>query len=315
MLQVLKMGETDMDQAFTEQATSRYAQTSRWKIHYHELGAGYPLIMLHGGGPGASGWSNFQDNARVLSKQFRVILPDVPGYGKSDEFDPAIDDVPKAQAESIKLLMDTLQIEKAALVGNSMGSVISLNLAVEHTERVSHIIAMGAAVGGLGLPMALSPSGPTAGMQVLVETYRNPTTENFRRLCEVMVFDSSYVTEQLLEERSRSARDNPRHLQNFLKRAELGKMTPKKSEATELAAALPAIRIPTMIMHGRDDRIVPLEASLRVLSVLPNSQLMIFNRCGHWAQIEHAAVFNAVMAAFVNLENVASTELRKGFGG
>jgi 2-hydroxy-6-oxonona-2,4-dienedioate hydrolase len=136
----------------TEQSTSRYAQTSKWKIHYNELGSGYPIIMLHGGGPGASGWSNYRDNAHAFAQHFRVILPDVPGYGKSDEFDPNIEDVPKAQAESIKLLMDALNIEKAALVGNSMGSVITLNLAVEHTNRVSHMVAMGAAAGGLGLP-------------------------------------------------------------------------------------------------------------------------------------------------------------------
>ncbi|MDP9012425.1 MAG: alpha/beta fold hydrolase, partial [Pseudomonadota bacterium] len=222
----------------TEQSTSRYAQAGKWKIHYNELGSGYPIIMLHGGGPGASGWSNYRDNAHFFAQHYRVILPDVPGYGKSDEFDPNIEDVPKAQAESIRLLMDALKIDKAALVGNSMGSVITLNLAVEHPERVSHMVAMGAAAGGLGLPMAMSPAGPTAGMQVLVQTYRDPSKENFRRLCEAMLFDPSYITDELLTARAKSALDNPRHLENFLRRTELGKMTPKKSEATELAAKL-----------------------------------------------------------------------------
>jgi 2-hydroxy-6-oxonona-2,4-dienedioate hydrolase len=304
-----------MDHNVTEQSTSRYVQTKQWKIHYNEMGSGYPVIMLHGGGPGASGWSNYQNNARVLSKQFRVIMPDVPGYGKSDEFDPNIEGIPKAQAESIKLLMDALNIEKAAFIGNSMGSVITLNLAVEHTERVSHIVAMGAAMGGLGLPMTMSPAGPTAGMQVLVQTYRDPSTENFRRLCEAMLFDSSHITDELLSERSKSATDNPKHLENFIKRTELGKMTPKTSEATELAAKLPSIKIPSLIIHGRDDRIVPLEASLRVLSLLPNSQLLIFNRCGHWAQIEHGKVFNAVVTAFLSLDKSSEADAKGGFGG
>jgi 2-hydroxy-6-oxonona-2,4-dienedioate hydrolase len=283
----------------TEESTSRYVQTDKWKIHYNELGSGYPIIMLHGGGPGASGWSNYSDNADFLAQHFRVILPDVPGYGKSDEFDPEIEDVPKAQAESIKLLMDALNIDRAALVGNSMGSVITLKLAVEHTDRVSHMVAMGAAAGGLGLPMTMSPAGATAGMQVLVQTYREPTKENFRRLCEVMLFDSSYITEELLLTRTKSALENPRHLENFLRRSELGKMTPKKSEAMDLAAKLPSLGIPALIVHGRDDRVVPLEASLRVLSVLRNSQLLVFNRCGHWAQIEHAKVFNSLVSAFI----------------
>lgn len=298
----------------TEQSTSRYVQTAKWKIHYNELGAGYPMIMLHGGGPGASGWSNYQDNARTLARHFRVILPDVPGYGKSDEFDPEIEDIPKTQAESIKLLMDALKIDKAVLVGNSMGSVITLNLAVDYTERVSHMVTMGAALGGLGLPMTLSPAGPTAGMQVLVQTYRDPTKENFRRLCEVMLFDSSYITDELLIGRSTSALDNPRHLENFLRRTELGKMTPRTSEAVQLAARLPSLSIPALIIHGRDDRIVPLEASLRLLSVLRNSQLLVFNRCGHWAQIEHANAFNSIVCAFIATGSV-SNGAKAGFGG
>lgn len=298
----------------TEQSTSRYVQTAKWKIHYNELGAGYPMIMLHGGGPGASGWSNYQDNARTLARHFRVILPDVPGYGKSDEFDPEIEDIPKAQAESIKLLMDALNIDKAVLVGNSMGSVITLNLAVDYTDRVSHMVTMGAALGGLGLPMTLSPAGPTAGMQVLVQTYRDPTKENFRRLCEVMLFDSSYITDELLIGRSKSALDNPRHLENFLRRTELGKMTPRPSEAVQLAARLPSLSIPALIVHGRDDRIVPLEASLRLLSVLRNSQLLVFNRCGHWAQIEHANAFNSIVCAFIATGSV-SNGAKAGFGG
>lgn len=299
----------------TEQSTSRYVQTAKWKIHYNEIGTGYPMLMLHGGGPGASGWSNYQDNARSLSRHFRVILPDVPGYGKSDEFDPEIEEIPKAQAESIKLLMDALNIEKAVLVGNSMGSVITLNLAVDYTDRVSHMVTMGAGVGGLGLPMTLSPSGPTAGIQVLVQTYRDPSKENFRRLCEVMLFDPSYITEELLIARSKSALDNPRHLENFLRRTELGKMTPRTSEATELAAKLPSLKIPALIIHGRDDRIVPLEASLRLLSVLRHAQLLIFNRCGHWAQIEHANVFNAVVSGFINATGSGDNNVKTGFGG
>ncbi len=299
----------------TEESTSRYLQTSKWKIHYNELGSGYPVIMLHGGGPGASGWSNYRDNAYTLAQHFRVILPDVPGYGKSDEFDPEIEDVPKAQAESIKLLMDGLNIEKAVLIGNSMGTVITLNLAVDYRDRVSKIVGMGAGLGGLGLPMTLSPAGPTAGIQVMVQTYRDPTKENFRRLCEAMLFDPSYITEELLAARSASALANPRHLQNFLRRTELGKMTPRKSEATELAAKLPSLNTPTLIIHGRDDRIVPLESSLRVLSVIRNSQLLVFNRCGHWAQIEHANVFNGLVSAFINTAASVDNPVKAGFGG
>jgi 2-hydroxy-6-oxonona-2,4-dienedioate hydrolase len=94
-------------------------------------------------------------------------------------------------------------------------------------------------------------------------------------------------------------------LANFLRRAELGKMTPKKNEAIHLAARLPGVNVPALIVHGRDDRIVPLEASLRVLSVLPQSQLLIFNRCGHWAQIEHSTIFNSMVRSFLKDDGVS----------
>jgi 2-hydroxy-6-oxonona-2,4-dienedioate hydrolase len=96
----------------TEASTSKFVQTKKWKIHYNEAGTGHPLILLHGGGPGANGWSNYQSNIHALSKKYRVILMDVPGYGKSDEFTET-EGVTDLQTESIKLMMDALDIEKA----------------------------------------------------------------------------------------------------------------------------------------------------------------------------------------------------------
>jgi 2-hydroxy-6-oxonona-2,4-dienedioate hydrolase len=296
-----------------EASTSKFVQTKKWKVHVNEAGEGHPLILLHGGGPGANGWSNYQNNIGPLSQKYRVILPDVPGYGKSDEFTDT-DSVTDLQTDSIALLMDELGIERAALCGNSMGGLLTLNFAARYPDRISHIITMGTGLPS-GLPLSLSPAGPGPGIKTLLETFRNPTPENFRLLCETMLFDSSYITDDLLEERSRAALANPGHLTNFMNLIKSGKMLPNPKEGAALAAKLSEVKTPALIMHGRDDRVMSFEGSLRIVSVLQNSQLMLFNRCGHWVQLEHANMFNTMVDAFLSVEQLPSAAASGAFGG
>jgi 2-hydroxy-6-oxonona-2,4-dienedioate hydrolase len=297
----------------TEASTSHFIQTKKWKIHFNEAGTGYPLILLHGGGPGANGWSNYQNNIHELSKKYRVILPDVPGYGKSDEFTD-MEGVTGLQTESIKLLMDELNIDKAALCGNSMGGLLTLHFAANYGDRISHMLTMGTPLTG-AVPLMMSPAGPGPGVKTLVQTFRSPTPENFRLVCESMLFDSSYITEGLLEQRSKAALSNPRHLQNFLKMFDSGKLLPNPAEGMALIAKLAQVKTPAFIMHGRDDRVVSFEASLRLVSILQNSQLMIFNRCGHWVQLEQAKMFNTMVDAFLSVDHQASKAISRAVGG
>lgn len=302
-----------MSNELTEASTSHFIQTKKWKIHFNEAGTGYPLILLHGGGPGANGWSNYQNNIHELSKKYRVILPDVPGYGKSDEFTD-MEGVTGLQTESIKLLMDELNINKAALCGNSMGGLLTLHFAANYGDRISHMLTMGTPLTG-AVPLMMSPAGPGPGVKTLVQTFRSPTPENFRLVCESMLFDSSYITDGLLEQRSKAALSNPRHLQNFLKMFDSGKLLPNPAEGTALIAKLAQVKTPAFIMHGRDDRVVSFEASLRLVSILQNSQLMIFNRCGHWVQVEQAKMFNTMVDAFLSVDHQASKPISRAVGG
>jgi 2-hydroxy-6-oxonona-2,4-dienedioate hydrolase len=295
------MQESVLPSDITEASTSKFVQTKKWKIHFNEAGSGPAVLMLHGGGPGANGWSNYQHNIRALSHKYRVILPDVPGYGKSDEFTESAS-VTDLQTESIVMLMDELGIEKAAICGNSMGGLLTLNLAANYNDRISHIVTMGAGLPG-GLPLTMSPAGPGPGIKTLLQTFRNPTPENFRLLCEAMLFDASHITDSLLQERSEAAKSRPEHLKNFLALIDSGKMLPNPKEGNALAAKLSDVRTPALIVHGRDDRVMPFEGSLRIVSVLRNAQLLIFNRCGHWAQIEHAEMFNAMVDAFLSVDH------------
>ena len=271
----------------TEASTSRMVKTAKWNIHVNEAGTGHAVIMLHGSGPGASGWSNFNRNIGPLSQNFRVLLMDSPGWGKSDTVKLTGKSRGEVNAEAVKLLMDALDIEKATLVGNSMGGSAALNFAIDYPDRISHIITMGSGAGGVN---AVTVPGMSEGIRILRETYEEPSVENFGRLVRIMVYDSSFVTDELLKQRSTSALANKEHLANYL-------TSPQAQR--DISGQLADVTTPALIIHGRDDRTVPMEGSLRLVSALPNSRLMIFNHCGHWAQVEKANEFNRLVTDFI----------------
>ncbi len=305
------MTVTEAPARVTEESTSRFVQTKRWKLHYNEAGSGYPIILLHGAGPGATGWSNFHQNVPALSRNHRAIVLDFPGWGRSDVFDCTGQSRFVANAEAVKLLMDELGIEKAALVGNSMGGGTTLEFMAAYPDRISHAITMGA--GLFTLPNMFSPGGFPLGLRVIFETYREPTPENFRRLVEVMVYDPAYATDALSQARSTAALAQPEHLANFLKWS-MGHPEGLYGGLENLMTKLAESTTPTLMIQGRDDRTVPIETTLRTAALIPDARAVILNRCGHWAQLEHAAEFNRLVLNFLELGATAPTA-KTGFGG
>jgi 2-hydroxy-6-oxonona-2,4-dienedioate hydrolase len=280
----------------TEENTSKFVQTSRWKLHYNEAGEGHAVILLHGTGPGGSGWSNYSQNFPELSKHFRVIALDFPGWGKSDVFDCTGESRNAANAEAVKLLMDELGIEKAALVGNSMGGAAVLDFMAAYPDRISHAITMGS--GLFATPGVLNPGGLGEGLRVIVGAYRDPSPENFKRLVDVMVYDPAFSTEALAKQRSDDALARPEHLSNWLKWP-MGHPKGPFGGVEELMTALQKSQVPTLLIHGRDDRTISLEISLRTSGIIPNSRVLILNRCGHWAQVEHRDEFDRAVIGFL----------------
>jgi 2-hydroxy-6-oxonona-2,4-dienedioate hydrolase len=278
--------------------TSRFVQTERWKLHYNEAGSGHPVIFLHGTGPGASGWSNFSQNLGPLSQRFRVILLDLPGWGRSDRNASLTEPRNALNALAVRMLMDALGIETAAIVGNSMGGAATQHFAIEYPGRMSHYVTMGSGGGG---PLLGVPTGrPPEGIRVIEDAYRDPTPENFQRLTEVMVFDKRYASKALSQSRSEAALARPELLQDWLAvRDAYPAHTP--AGMLENLARLCSLKVPALLIHGRDDRAIPLEHSIRVSAAIPDARLLVFNKCGHWAQLERAAEFNAALEAFLTL--------------
>jgi 2-hydroxy-6-oxonona-2,4-dienedioate hydrolase len=276
--------------SLTDENTRRIVETADYRIVVNEAGSGHPIFFIHGSGPGASGWSNFAPNISALSDKYRCIAVTMPGWGESSVQSVSTG---RDQGRAVLQLMDALGVERAAFVGNSMGGGIGLWMAGVHPDRTSHVITMGSGVWG---PSLLTPGVPSEGIRTLVEAYRDPSENNFRKMVQVMCFDQEFASDELVTERASAARAHPEHLVNWL---ELMAAGVGAAEVLEAAQHLPSSPVPALLVHGRDDRTVHFELSLRTLALIPNSRLVLLNRCGHWAQLEHADEFNRLVEGFV----------------
>ena len=276
--------------SLTQSEAARYVQTRDWKLRYYEAGEGHPVILIHGSGPGATGWSNFSRNIEALARHFHVFALDMPGWGESD---PCTKETLDHVGATVQF-MDALGLEKAALVGNSMGGIIALAVSVDHSDRVSHVITMGP--GAHPGPKMYGPGdGPTEGLKVLQQAYRTPTPDAMQALVSIMVYDKAFATPELCKARSDAALAGPEHLANFLDMLSKGGPVNRWAAMDDLGKS----QIPMLLIHGRDDRVVHWENSMLLNAYVPNSRLVLLNRCGHWAMIEHADEFNRLVTDFV----------------
>ncbi len=275
----------------TFDSTARLVDTHDYRIQINEAGTGHPVLMVHGGGPGATGWSNFAPNVAALSRRYRAIAVTMPGWGESS---PQSLETGRDGVEAIRQLVDALGLEKVALLGNSMGGVMSLGFTSAYPDRVSHLVTMG--VGNPAGTNTFSPAGPSEGIRILTQAYEDPSPANMKRLVQIMCFDPKMGSDELAEQRSATARTYAVHNQNWLDILHSG---PQMALPAGLLASLRSLTVPTMLIHGRDDRVTHFEASLQLTATIPNSRLVLLNRCGHWAQLEHAAEFNALVDNFL----------------
>jgi 4,5:9,10-diseco-3-hydroxy-5,9,17-trioxoandrosta-1(10),2-diene-4-oate hydrolase len=273
------------------EATSRRIETAGYRLHYHEAGDGEPVVFLHGSGPGVSAWSNFRGNLPVFAQHFRTILLDMPGFGQSAM--PTLDRLyPQIAAEATKELLDTLGIDKASLLGNSMGGYAAAEFALAYPDRLGRLVLMGPA----GLAVNVFNPTESEGGHRLSDFLAAPTRANMVAWVETMVADMAVVDESLIEERLNNA------------------LAPGACEDTiaifETFAKYPTdfppwtrahkIENETLITWGRDDNMLPVEGAFLAFSQMDNAELHIFSRCGHWAQVERKAAFERLVIDFLS---------------
>lgn len=252
--------------------------------NYHDVGDGAPVLLIHGSGPGVTAWANWRLNMPELAKRFRVIAPDMFGFGYSDS-KGRIEDK-RVWVDQVASLLDSLGIDKVSMVGNSFGGGITLAFMIAHPDRVERAVLMGPA----GLDFPITPALD------LVWGYQ-PSLEEMRTSLKYLAWDHSRLTEDLVQSRyeasARPEAHEPYH-------ATFGGADRQRNIAMLASREedVAALQHETLILHGLFDQVIPLESTVRLASLLPRADLHVFAECGHWVQIERMASFNRMVTEF-----------------
>ncbi|MEU4647201.1 alpha/beta fold hydrolase [Nocardia fluminea] len=282
------------------EGTLREITTDAGVLRYHEAGEGPPLLLLHGSGPGVTGWRNFRGNLAVFAQRFRCLVLEFPGFGVSDDFGghPMV-----TALDAVVRFVEALGLDSVDIIGNSMGGGVALNYAIAHPERVGKLVT----IGGIGRNL-FSP-GPGEGIKLLQEFTEEPTRERLIQWLHSMVYDPAMVTEELIEERWAQATD-PATLDSarrMYSKAAFAMMVQamEASDAPPPWAMLHKVAAPTLITWGRDDRVSPLDMALIPMRTIPRAELHVFPHCGHWAMIERKDEFESAVLAFLTRKDTA----------
>ena len=251
----------------------------------HDLGSGPPILFLHGSGPGVSAWANWRLSLAQLAGQFRCIAPDLVGFGYTAvpiglTFDR------KIWIDQIVALIDALGIEQVSIVGNSFGGALALALAARHPQRLAKLVLMGSV--GVRFPI-------TDGLD-LVWGY-TPSLDNMRAVMNVFAYNKSLISDDLIQMRL-EASSRP----DVAAAYEAMFPAPRQRWVDALAledTELQAIEHKTLIVHGRDDQVIPLSNAISLNQKISRSELHVFGQCGHWTQIEHAETFAELLKLFL----------------
>lgn len=256
------------------------------RTNYHDLGAGFPLLMIHGSGPGVSGYVNWRTVMNALAEDCRVIIPDMVGFGFTDRPEDQAYNVDAWVEQAIGLL-DALGIAQADIVGNSFGGALALKLAIRHPTRLRRIVLMGSA--GIDFPI-------TDGLEA-VWGYE-PSPANMRKLLDIFAFDRSLINDDLAQLRYQAS-VQPGFQESFSAMFPAPRQRWVRALASD-EAQIRAIPHEVLLVHGREDRVIPLESSVRLTAFIARAQLHVFGRCGHWTQIEQAARFTRLVRDFLS---------------
>ena len=265
----------------TFEATSRYVTAAGVRLHLHEAGRGPLLLLIHGGAPGAFGWGNFGQNLDALAARFRTVIVDLPGYGRSEA---AATEGGRyaAYARVFAALVSELGADRAHVVGMATGGAAAIALAVDHPTVVDRLVLVSSA-GGLPLFTPMPSEG-----QKTIRAYphgEGPTREKMRAYLEMMMYDASLITDDLVEERYQASL--------------AGAPAEAPAHNEPLWQRLHAITAPTLVIWGRDNRVQGYDNALFMLQRIPDVELHVFGKTGLWVPYERARRFEALVTDFL----------------
>ena len=262
-------------------------RTGEFNSNVHDVGTGggLPVMLIHGSGPGVSAWANWRQAIPALARDRRVIAPDMVGFGYTDRPAGIQYSMDTWVRQGLDLL-DALGLEKVHLVGNSFGGALAMALAIRAPERVQRLVLMGS----VGVPFPI-----TEGLDA-VWGYE-ASFENMRRIMDYFAWSRDLVNDELAKLRY-EASIRPGFQESF------SAMFPAPRQRwvdamTSTEADIRALPHETLVIHGREDKVIPLSNSLTLADWIPNAQLHVFGHCGHWTQIEHSARFNRLVGDFL----------------
>ncbi|WP_045520680.1 alpha/beta fold hydrolase [Neobacillus niacini] len=266
-------------------ANAKYLDVKGINTHYHESGQGEPVLLIHGSGPGVTAWANWRLIIPKLSKNFHVFSPDIVGFGYTDRPENMEYGV-ETWTQHLIGFIEKIGKGKVHIIGNSLGGALALHIAKKRPDLVGKMVLMGAA--GIKFPV-------TYGLDK-VWGYE-PSIANMKRLLEIFAYNQEFATDELAKLRYEAS------IQPGLQEA-FSKMFTEPRQPKLDALALPAdeikqIQHQVLLIHGKNDIVVPYkETSLRLLEILPNSELHVFSNCGHWTQIEKKDEFSQLCENF-----------------
>lgn len=250
-----------------------------------DVGSGSPVLLLHGSGPGVSAYANWRLTMPALADEHRVIAFDQPGFGFTER-PPGTEYTVEGWTDHVLGVLDALGLDRVDLVGNSFGGAIALRFAAAHPDRVRRLVLMGSV--GVSFPIT----------KALDEVWGyTPEPGAMRAIMNFFAYDTSLLTDDLAAVRERAA------TQPGVQEA-YASMFPAPRQRWVNALAVPEAAVSTLphetlLIHGMDDQVIPLEASLQLLHLIEHAQLVVFGRCGHWVQIEQADRFTAALRNFL----------------
>mgnify|MGYP000577898591 CR=1 FL=1 len=263
--------------------------TGGYNTNYHDIGEGEVVLFIHGSGPGVSAYANWRLAMPTLAENFRVIAPDMAGFGYTQRIEDTTYDMDVWVKQAIDL-MDALNIEKFNIVGNSFGGALALALTINYPERFNKIVLMGAVGVYFDLTYGLDKAwGYT------------PSIENMKELLDIFAYDRSIVTDDLAKMRYEASIRT-----GFQESFSSMFPSPRQDGVDSMQSDENEIRKidkETLIIHGREDKVIPVQNSIRLNQLIKKSQLHIFGECGHWSQIEHNARFNKLLFDFFSEES------------